>query len=254
MAKIKKNEALADRLNDDAILDRVSLKNAVKVDETVEEQQPNNSLTGERTPLPDEPEWNDYVLSLLTPNELVEGNPTCDGLRRIAEKLIGPIKAGLARVVQAPNPQNDMTATVEFTIHFLDGEAWTSVADVNSSNCEPKFARFASAVAETRAEGRALRKALRLRKVVTAEEPEQVTDKGDLFDSEKSSQMQQNTIVHLCERNNIDIDKFLSEAKGFTWSGNVQDIPKRSAVTIISVLSEMQRTGAIDKKYLIGDK
>lgn len=194
--------------------------------------------------------WNEYVLSLLTPQELIDGKPTCDGLRRIAEAVMGPITGGIAKIIQAPSPQNGMTAAVEFTIRFDSGEVWTSAADVNSNNCDPKFARFATAVAETRAEGRALRKALRLRKILTAEEPADSYSEESMMNN-KSTPTQWNFMETLCERNNIDINKFLSDAKGFKWNGRLEDVPYKSATLIISHLSEMQRDRVkIDPKFV----
>ena len=36
-------------------------------------------------------EWNDYVMSQFHSGELFDGNPTCAGLRRVVEELLGTI-------------------------------------------------------------------------------------------------------------------------------------------------------------------
>ena len=36
-------------------------------------------------------DWNDYVMSHFKSNELIDGNPICAGLRRVAEFLLGEI-------------------------------------------------------------------------------------------------------------------------------------------------------------------
>ena len=48
------------------------------------------------------PEWNDYVLSLFTNEELVDGNPTVDGLRRVTELVLGKINKTHVDIVQCP--------------------------------------------------------------------------------------------------------------------------------------------------------
>ena len=232
----------------DEILTSVSLKN---IEKTEWDDSKSYAATEEKDNLkPSDKGWTEYVLSLLTPQELIDGKPTCDGLRRVAEAVMGPIVGGIAKIVQAPSPQNNMTAAVEFTIRFDNGEVWTSAADVNSNNCDPQFARFATSVAETRAEGRALRKALRLRKIITAEEPSDSYSENHM-DNGKSTPTQWNFIETLCERNDIGVNKFLSEAKGFRWNGRLEDIPYKSATLIISHLSEMQRDRTkIDPKFV----
>lgn len=112
--------------------------------------------------------WSDYVMSLLIKEELVSGNPTTDGLRRLARQIFGAINF-MTEVKQFPNIENERRATVVVTISGQFGSI-CGAADVNSSNTEAMFAVHPVAVAETRAEGRALRKLLGLRKVVAAEE------------------------------------------------------------------------------------
>ena len=118
-------------------------------------------------------DWNEYVLSHFGPDELADGNPTVDGLRRVSGLLLGPIISGVAKVIQSPNPQNDNRCVVEYTCTIMCGESLltqTSVADCYPGNCDHRFAVYSSAIAETRAEGRSLRKLLKLRKVIAAEE------------------------------------------------------------------------------------
>ena len=128
-------------------------------------------------------EWTDYVLEQLTDDEKIMGNPTTDGLRRIFEKVMDcEIIEATTKVDQTPSRDNEMRATVTFSLKFqLNKEDESTVgiyktklvtgaADVYWGNCDKIFRNHPVAVAETRAEGRALRRALRLRKVVAAEE------------------------------------------------------------------------------------
>jgi hypothetical protein len=117
------------------------------------------------------PEWTDYVLKQFVPSELDNGNPKVDGLRRVAFSLLGSFDS-FTDVVQVPSVENAGRATVVVKLAFTEGlkRHVQGSADVYSGNTAEPFAEHAVATAETRAEGRALRKALMLTKVLAAEE------------------------------------------------------------------------------------
>ena len=217
-----------------------------------------NEQTGEINITPSSPDWNEYVLQHFQPDELVDGNPSVDGLRRVTELLLGQIVVGKAVVVQSPSPENDGRCVVSYNVQVrdktnpdnpYDAMEQTSVADCFAGNCDPRFAVFASAVAETRAEGRALRKLLRLRKVIAAEEAGLVPAEENGLNG-KITTTQISFIETLCQRNDINIPVYLGDSKKFTFNGKLEDIPYRSAVQIISHLSEMQRNKSdINPKY-----
>ena len=126
-------------------------------------------------------EWTDFVLQQLSDDEKIQGNPTTDGLRRIFEKVMNCyVMQSDSTLVQAPEPSNDKRASVVHTITWYDlnptvdencrMRTVSGAADVYWGNCDKIYRNHPVAVAETRAEGRALRRALRLRKVVAAEE------------------------------------------------------------------------------------
>jgi len=112
------------------------------------------------TPKMGDENWTNYVLDLLRKDELQDGNPTLFGLRRIAQQLIGPIISSRTDVKQIPNPGNNFTATVVVSVLFKDHSSWYGAADVSKLNCMEEYAKHPTATAESRAEGRALRKAL----------------------------------------------------------------------------------------------
>lgn len=115
--------------------------------------------------------WTDHVLTLFdTDREMDNGSPKVDGLRRVAELLFGEFDI-FTKVVDSPNLNNAYRATVTVTLYFMaSGRTVEASADVFSGNTDPMFARHSVASCESRAEGRALRKALRLTKVLSAEE------------------------------------------------------------------------------------
>lgn len=123
-----------------------------------------------------DPAWNDWVLEQLRPDEKdPQGNPTVDGLRRLVEEILGEVIDSVPDSFEGATVNNGMRATVSHIvkIEWNDGSGprrFGAVADVYSGNTDDEYARYAAATADTRAEARALRKALRLRKVVAAEE------------------------------------------------------------------------------------
>ena len=127
-------------------------------------------------------EWDEYVMSQFRRDELVDGNPICAGLRRVAENLLGSIVSSRpAQVFPATDSNGPGRATVVFEIVFNwrnSGELRTfaEVADVWHGNTDNLFAAHPIATASTRAEGRALRKALKVRCLAA----EELTRKKDV--------------------------------------------------------------------------
>jgi hypothetical protein len=102
-------------------------------------------------------EWNGYVMSMFFDNELIEGNPICAGLRRVAELVLGPIiQSGPTQVIAATDADGPGRATVVFEIIFASGYTVSEVADVWHGNTDDLFCAHPVATASTRAEGRAL--------------------------------------------------------------------------------------------------
>ena len=64
-------------------------------------------------------EWNDFVMAHFHRNELIDGNPICAGLRRVAEFLLGDIvESGPEQVFPAMDGSSPDTATVVFKVVF----------------------------------------------------------------------------------------------------------------------------------------
>lgn len=195
-------------------------------------------------------EWTDHVLSFLTDDEKIMGNPTTDGLRRVFERVMNcEIIESDSKVVQTPSRENEMRATVEFTLVFkpnyvpdisTDTRSVTGCADVYWGNCDKVFRNHPVAVAETRAEGRALRRALRLRKVVAAEEiAEEIEDHVDGFSINKITNNQINFIDVLAKRLDINVHKLFNSLDINT--DNVYNIEYDKAVSVATALSEYQQ-------------
>ena len=195
-------------------------------------------------------EWTDYVLSFLTDDEKIMGNPTTDGLRRIFEKVMDcQIIESESKVIQCPSRENEMRATVQFTLTFkpnvsntafIDSRSVSGCADVYWGNCDKVFRNHPVAVAETRAEGRALRRALRLRKVVAAEEiATEIEDHPDANTINKITNNQINFIDVMAQRLNINVVKLFKDHK--LEQENVYDVLHQEAVDVIRSLSKYQQ-------------
>jgi hypothetical protein len=178
-------------------------------------------------PSPTDIEWNDYVLGLFDENELYDGRPLCAGLRRVAELLLGRIVSSRPTQVFPPTEGDSIgRATVIWEVVFEDGSLFSDVADCWEGNTDDTFCVFNTATAATRAEGRALRKALRI-KTVAAEEmtkkntasivrsisqaKEMANTDGEYNDSSRITDPQARFVDGKCKQLNIDVEVFFKE-------------------------------------------
>lgn len=207
-------------------------------------------------------EWTDHVLALLSDDEKIAGNPTTDGLRRIFEIAMDcTLISSTSSVVQSPSPDNEKRATVVHSLvyfknHGSDTPELNTVtvdgsADVYWGNCDKIYRNHPVAVAETRAEGRALRRALRLRKVVAAEElSKDIEDNPDVNTVNKISNNQINFIDVMAQRLNINVSKLLVDNQ--LESNNIYTISHEDAVNVIRLLSKYQQNMTEIPEHTIG--
>ena len=239
--------------------------------EDVELETPENTDVGVKDVILDDapnitsPEWNDYVMSLFEENELIEGRPVAAGLRRISEMVLGPIVSSGPAQVFPPKDDNGIgRATVVWKVEFANGTFFSDVADCWEGNTDDTYCAYAVATAATRAEGRALRKALRLR-TVTAEE---VTKKntasivrgisqtkgmnntqGEYEDTSRMTDNQANFIDIKCKQLNVDGSKFFKEVFKISTS---RKITKQQASNAIEKLNDFQRVSGDIPESILG--
>lgn len=224
-----------------------------------------------KTPLIYSLEWSDYVLSLLTDGDKKDDNPTCDGLRRIAESLIGPITHKTTQVIQSPKDNNGI-ATVKVSLHFfvIDSSkifgtreistlVEDGVADCGVYNTDHPYCKYQTATAETRAEARALRKVLRLRKVVAAEEiaskeviDRSTTEKTESSDIEIEETITEeqisllDTMAYRCDTNVMDLINV-----GKIKYDDITKVPQSAFFKLVKYLNEIQQKVRV-KHHSIG--
>ena len=197
--------------------------------------------------------WSEYVMRQFEDDELINEAPKCDGCRRVVELLIGPIvTCGLSHVT-APSTLNNGTATIGVRVNvkvtneshplcgtLISGE---DIADVNKANCDAPYHKHASATAATRAEGRVLRKLLRLNNIQTAEELSQRADDVDAdLDwqvDEPISDAQISAIDMVCKRLDVDVMGFVSSGKKIYE--DIHSVNKTTAQSMLKELNKLQR-------------
>ena len=190
------------------------------------------------------PEWNDFVLSKLTAEEFRDGAPLVDGLRRIAEDVLGPFVHSIPTQTIAIEHQTVVTYSIGILWKRNDARfgkviEFGGVGDATDENAEFPYNKYRGPLAETRAEGRALKKALGLKRILTAEEvnSELKTDPADLANA-----TQKVAIKNLCSKLKIDLDKFLNlmETENGFESKSMDEMNKELAVKCIQRLNQYQ--------------
>ena len=206
-------------------------------------------------------EWNDYVMAHFHSNELIDGNPICAGLRRVAEFLLGDIvESGPEQVFPATDGLSPDRATVVFKVVFdwmNSGKhrVFKEVADVWHGNTDDLFCAHPVATASTRAEGRALRKALKLRCLaaeelakkdivnIVQESVKKVPTSGEYEGGNKISSQQIQFIDNRCNQLDVDVISFIN--MGENTYGSIEQVTKESAKKMIKVLNNYQNGSAI---------
>ena len=198
-------------------------------------------------------DWHEYVMSHFKSNELIDGNPTCAGLRRVAEILLGEIVfSGPTQIFPSTDPNGPGRATVVFTVEFNwmnsgMSKSFAEVADVWHGNTDDLFCAHPVATASTRAEGRALRKALKVR-VLAAEElakkdivsvvQQSVATSGEYNPDDRISPQQVTFIDNKCKQLDINVLEFINI--GSENYRSINDVKRESGKKMIRVLNEYQ--------------
>jgi len=214
-------------------------------------------------------EWSDYIMSKFEDGELFDGNPTCAGLRRVAENVLGSIVSSRPSQVWPSTDTNGpgrATVVFEVVINWMDsGEfrTFAEVSDVWHGNTDDLFCAHPVATASTRAEGRALRKALKV-KCLAAEElakkdivsivrqsvsADQGID-GEWNEEDAISLPQINFIDTKCKQLDINVMSFVNA--GVEHYGSIAEVSKQTASKMLSTLNEYQTKNKSIPEKLLG--
>ncbi len=216
----------------------------------------------EKQPSLHDPEWSDWVLGQLAEDELINGSPKTDGLRRLLEKYVGEIVDVTTHVMQCPNVENLGRAVVvaKITIDKKDETGlirsvrFSGSADVCARNCDAPYNQYPVATAETRALGRAYRQALRVRKAAAEELSENAEYAAESpEDNMKITDAQINGIESLCKRLNINLQALVNA--GTTEYPKITEVSLSKATNMIKLLGDYQRNNKeIPEKFQGYDK
>lgn len=203
-----------------------------------------------------DPGWHDFVMTQFVPEELdPKGNPKVDGLRRVAEGLLGQIVE--SRPVQSSSDSSlaavNWILIIEWAcdnpyIDIGDREPLTrrifgAFSDCSPANCKAPYNKFLASMADTRSEAKALRRALRLRCIASEEAElgevntfeEKVSDGN--YNGESPINPQQLMMVGvLSERLGIDQEKLAIK----TYNKGVKLLTKENAANLIILLNKYQ--------------
>lgn len=209
------------------------------------------------------PEWHDYVMTYFQPNELMEGNPTTAGLRRVAELLLGDIVSSKPVQVFPSEGNGPSRATVVYEVRIawkleatVQGEyssirTYADVADVWHGNTDALFCGYAVATASTRAEGRALRKALKLRGVAAEELTKQDVAKVVATETEeKISNEQISFIDGKCKKLDINVVAYINS--GDKQYRSIYDVTRETAAKMIKRLTEITNDKSLITETILG--
>lgn len=203
--------------------------------------------------------WHEYVMSQFHESELDRGYPKVEGMRRLAEILLGEIlfSGAIDCKSSMPSEGNDPGRSVvnyEIQILWKNGvepyvytapgiTPYTTRAFRGLASCYPGnvkgnvFVIFPESIAETRAEARALRKALGL-KVVAAEEFGDVeSEQKTSVSSEKIQDPQIFWINTKVEANNLNLPAILDEY----GLEKLEDADRVTGADIIKKINELMK-------------
>ncbi len=199
--------------------------------------------------------WSEWVISQFADDELENGAPTCDGLRRVAENVLGPISKVEVIKNDTPSSSNKGNATVVVGVTIspvhLEGHPRygcdiyvEDLADANKLNTPEEIFKHPSATAGTRAESRVYRKMLRLRKVLTAEElaSNESNLEEDWSPSTPITEQQITVIEMLCKRTDMNVLEFIN--CGDSKYVCIEQISEQSAQKMLQYLNRIQRKDA----------
>lgn len=190
------------------------------------------------SPLINTDEWQEFVLALLKKDEMIDGFPSAPGLIRVARLLFQTVN--ISTTIHKSPTSTDRSATVSASVHAHNVGYFSGSADVYEYNTKSPFNKHPVATAETKAIGRALKMLLNL-KIHTHEEMLESEN-----DYKKINERQVKTINLLCDRFEVDKQKFLAAHAGVDvveFDAGLTNLTESDGINLLSLLNEFQTKG-----------
>lgn len=194
--------------------------------------------------------WGGYVLSLLTPDELLNGLPKANGLRRVLNYVFDVISSSSKEIILKESNEVLINWVIEFlprkqicfdpSSHTLPVKTVTGFASASYDNVKPPFNKYLAAVADTRAEARAMRKALLLN-CIAAEEAEEHLEESATTDL--ISDNQKTIAKTMSDRLKVNLEKTIAyysvEITG-KEGAKLDSLSRVEANKVLAVLNKFQ--------------
>lgn len=220
--------------------------------------KPEEQTEDQETSIPGfgDPEWSDYVMQQFKDNELFEGFPKVNGLRRVTHVVLGPILESYSDLIQAPQViHNSGERSSAISRHCVTvktpygimkyGDIGEAKGTGNEPTLQGKFAAFEISISATRAEARTLRKLLHLN---TVAHEERMDVDSNAFDNQNStiSAGQIKTIEKFCKELDVDVYRFINMSRN--KYKQIKDVPRDRACKMIETLQEWKASNKVPDK------
>lgn len=203
-----------------------------------------------------DPEWSDYVMQQFKENELFDGFPKVNGLRRVTHVVLGPILESHSDLIQAPQVvSNTGERSAAISRHCVTVKTpygimkYGDIGEAKGTGQEPtlqgKFAAFEISISATRAEARTLRKLLHLN---TVAHEERMDVDSNAFDNQNTtiSASQIKTIEKFCKELDVDIFRFINMSRN--KYKQIKDVPQDRAAKMIEALQSWKASNKVPDK------
>jgi hypothetical protein len=184
------------------------------------------------------PKWAEFILDELNSEEMPDGNPTTAGLRRVTQKVFGDIETS-----ESLPPHYINSGYVSIGHHLVvrryrDDKllSVSAYVDVLRDKLIEPFNRHLLSTADTMAEGKALRRLLKVN-LHTAEEIK--TTELEEEDNDAVTDNQVLAVQALSKKNDVNVEKLVTKMIGVD---NIYKMTKNDAKNVINKIGTFQRT------------